>query len=60
MRRSSRSPAASSPARCALASAAHLLDEVEERPALLLDDRLAEQVAEPVDLLAEPVALACH
>ena len=39
---------------------AHLLDEVVERPALLLDERLAEQVAEPVDLLAEPVALPCH
>jgi hypothetical protein len=39
---------------------AHVLDQVEERPALLLDERLAEQFAEPVDLFAEPVALCCH
>jgi len=33
-----------------------LLDEIEERPPLLLDDRLPQDVAELVDLLAEPVA----
>ena len=43
-----------------LREAAHLLDEVEERLALLLDDRAAEDVAEPVDLLAEPVARLGH
>ena len=39
---------------------AHVLDEVEERAALLLDDRLAEQVAEQVHLLAQAVALGGH
>ena len=43
-----------------LGQGTHLLDEVEERLALLLDDRLPEQVPEPVDVLAQTVALARH
>ena len=43
-----------------LGEAAHVLDEVEEGAALLLDDGLAEQVAEEVHLLAQPVAVGGH
>ncbi len=43
-----------------LGEAAHVLHEVEEPAALLLDDGLAEQVAQEVHLLAQPVALGGH
>jgi hypothetical protein len=37
-----------------------LLHEVEERPSFLLDDRLAEEVPEEVDLLAQRIADLAH
>ena len=43
-----------------LGEAAHVLHEVEERLPLLLDDRLPQEVAEQVHLLAQPVALGGH
>ena len=43
-----------------LGEAAHVLDEVEERLPLLLDDRPPQEIAEQVHLLAQPVALGGH
>jgi hypothetical protein len=43
-----------------LGEAADLLDELEEPLALLLDDRLPEQVAELMDLPAEGISFRRH
>ena len=43
-----------------LGQAAHLFDEIEEGPALLLDERRSEEVPELVDLLAEAVTAFGH
>jgi hypothetical protein len=49
-------PGAGVTAAVRLGQAAHVFDEVVERPTLLLDDRLAQKIAQQVDLLGKQVA----